>query len=141
MGATGTPVYMGISSVISAVIIGVTVLVHRVVAPERRPVVVRTGVVYLLVLIATGGLVVGGNLAGEPCGPSALEIVRDWSPSAFEPTAQPMAERCIEVSRAQLVVAASAQNAASLVVASIAAQAVRRERVRRRDAGTSGEQR
>ena len=141
MGATGIQVYMGISSVISAVIIGVTVLVHRVVAPERRPVVVRTGVVYLLVLIATGGLVVGGNLAGEPCGPSALEIVRDWSPSAFEPTAQPMAERCIEVSRTQLAVAASVQSAASLVVAGFLAHAVRRERVRRRDARTSGEQR
>lgn len=141
MGATGIQVYMGISSVISAVIIGATVLLHRAAAPERRPVVVRTGVVYLLVLIATGGLVAGGNLAGEPCGPSALDVVQDWSPSAFEPTAQPMAKRCIEVSRAQLVVAASAQNAASLVVASIMAQAVRRERVRRRVVGTSGEQR
>ena len=141
MGATGLQVYLGISSVISAVIIGVTVLARRVVAPERHPVVVRTGVVYLLVLIATGGLVVGGNLAGEPCGPSALDVVRGWSPTAFEPAMPPVVERCIEVSRTQLAVAASVQSAASLVVAGFLAHAVRRERVRRRDAGTSGEQR
>jgi len=136
MGATGLQVYMGIS----AVTIGATVLAYRVVAPERRPVVVWAGIVYLLVVIATGGLVVGGNLSGEPCGPSALDVVRGWSTTAFEPTMQPVVERCIEVSRRQLTVAASMQSAASLVVAGFLAHAVRRERVRRRDAGTSGEQ-
>ena len=141
MGATDIQVYVQIAYVISAVTIGATVLAYRFVAPERRPIVVRAGMVYLLVAIATGALVVGGNLPGEPCGPSALDVVRGWSPTAFEPAMQPVVERCIEVSRTQLAVAASVQSAASLVVAGFLAHAVRRERVRRRAAGTSREQR
>jgi hypothetical protein len=126
MAAAGVQTCVVIVYLLSVVVLGATVLGHRLVAAEGRRFVVRAGVGFLLVTVATGALVLGGNLSGEPCGPSALDVVREWSLSAFEPSAQPVIARCIAASRMQLAVAASVQVAASLALLVVVARVARR---------------
>lgn len=98
-------------------------VLYRVTAPQRKMLVAWSSTVYALLTIATGALVIGPNLSGEPCGSAVLDIALHWDPYAYEPGMQPEIVRCIEVAAAQLTAALTVQIAVSLPMVAVIASA------------------